>query len=326
MNQPHFQPATQSQSGCVHRVFSRRITTFLLALAIVIVVNTTPAWAGILTNGNLTVNILETNGAIGSVVFDGYEFFHISSTASVADYGMQLGSDDTTFAKNTEIPSPGTPTIPVTVTGGNVVTGTYTDVGAGANVTFVRTYSIVPARHVIRIVTDITNHGDPLTLAYFDTYNAEQGVQQSPTLGHSTYNLGLPLGGATAGQSSISSNGGVSYQETVIAGSLDPRVTVAAGGFFSLFEGADVNDFFDFPFNDNGALDDNGLHIGIRTPLGANVTTRYTFDLSFGETPAAAQNEFLLANAPEPATVVSLGVGFVYLLFAALRTSRRRAK
>ena len=286
----------------------------------IVVCSTSLSTASVLSNGNLTVQVLDSNGAISSATFGGSEFFAQGVASAISDFGFQNGADIDTFRRNDAYGNTdGIVGVPVTVSANNVVTGTYT--GGGAQVLFARSYSLLSGLNVLRISTNLTNQGGALQLSYFDTFDPDQGVDFG--LGYETYNYVFPLAGGTVGQARI--DGGVGRQHTVLGGSLDSRVTVAAGYPFSIFDGYDLNDFFDMPFNGQDTYYDGGIHLGIRTNLAAGQTTNYTFDLAFGLTPASAQQAFTSGNPlPEPSTFVLAGLGLLGILFTWRRGVRRR--
>ena len=269
--------------------------------------------AGVISNGSLTVDIRNDNGAINQVLFGGADFFNPGS--SVSDFGFQVGTNTGTFRINRTNGSTGQA---VSVSPSNVVTGNYN--AGGANVNFARSYSLVSGLDVLRITTNFQNLGGDLTLSYFDTFDPDQGVNFA--LGFGTFNDVFSLGGGTVGQARISSG------LTVIAGSVDSRVTVASGNPFNIGSGSALNDFFASSFDGNDSFADSGTHIGIRTFLGSGQTTSYTYDLAFGLSPLTAQEAFIQANSiapvPEPASLAVFGIGACIAGFGAAR--RRRSE
>lgn len=193
------------------------------------------AQAAVITNGALSITIRGDNGAIGQALFDGSDFFNPG--APVSNYGFQNGTNTGTFVENYTNGPTGQP---VSVSAGNVVTGTF--VQGGANVDFARSYSLLAGLNVLQITTTFTNHGPGLNLSYFDTYDPDQGYNKGA--GFYTYNDVFPLGGGTVGQASINYFG---HQDTVIAGSMDSRVTVASGNPFAITSGSLLNNFFRLP-------------------------------------------------------------------------------
>jgi hypothetical protein len=294
-----------------------------------------PARASMISHNGLTATIDDSNGAFHSVQFGGTEFFR-QGGSFVSDFGFQVFEDENTFAKNdaygmTEI-EPGSTTSLTTATptvsldGQSVtVTGNYSaptpivgDLTRTANVSFTRVYHLLPNAHIIRISTAITNVGahDTEALRYFDTYDPDQGF--SPFgLGNSTYNDVFKLAGVDVGQSRIDGIFAATHvTHTVLAGSLDSRSTVSTGDpFLAISDGNDLNYIFGQQFDDNDALGDFGIQIAMQTDLPAGATTNYTFDLVFGLTPGAAQDDFVNSNlVPEPATACSLLMGFSAIL------------
>ena len=258
--------------------------------------------AGLLAAGDLTVNIRNDNGAVDNLTFQGKEFFKLGHY--VSDFGIQNGSDTATFSINDAYGSLGQP---ISVAGSTVL-GTYT--GGGGNVDFQRSYSIVPGLPVLKISTTFVNNGGSMVLSYFDTYDPDQGGSLGGSL--ETFNDVYNLAAGTVGQSRVNTGGN---QHTVIAGTLDSRATVAAGGPFAIDTGALLNAFFAAPVDGNDALADAGLHVGLQTNLGAGESTSFTYYLAFGTNPTETQNSFVAA-IPEPATMglmgfLSLGTWFI---------------
>ena len=240
----------------------RALLTLLFMVAAIV---PSTARAITLTNGALTVEIRSDNGAIDSVVFGGANFY--KQGTFVSDWGMQNGTSTATFALNTTDGLTGIPATVTTPSGTVQVAGTYT--GGGANVTFTRTYSLVPGLNVLRIATQFLNAGSAVTVSYFDTFDPDQGM---PSLGFATYNDVL---GNVARASATS-------DLTVVMGSEDAGVTLAAGSPFRIDSGTALNSFFAAPFDGNGALADQGMHVGLRFPLAAAESRTFTYDQAYG--------------------------------------------
>ncbi|MFN5851662.1 MAG: PEP-CTERM sorting domain-containing protein [Pirellulaceae bacterium] len=278
------------------------LTTLLGMLA------TSEAHAAIISNGSLVVDISDSNGSINSVILDGTEFFRHGTY--VSDFGFQNGTDIGTFVLNT---AEGFTGQLVSVTG-TTVSGNY--VGGGADIQFSRNYSLVSGVNVLRITTQLTNQGiAPTTVSYFDSFDPDQGF---PILGYFTFNDVISLAGTVAGEASALSG------YTFVAGSLDPRVVVASGGPFAIISGSLLNDFFDFPVDDNGFLDDLGTHLGLRVLLGAGQTTSVTYDLAFGPSSAEARDEYTAAQVPEPGSIAIFAAGSA--LFGVVNRRRRKTE
>lgn len=93
--------------------------------AIVALGHVDPTQAVTLDNGSLSVDIRDDNGAIGQVLFGSSDFYNPG--LPVSDFGLQNGTNTSTFVRNT---TGGDSLQPVTVIGnpGSVtVTGTYTE-------------------------------------------------------------------------------------------------------------------------------------------------------------------------------------------------------
>jgi hypothetical protein len=266
----------------------------------------TEVHAAVISNGTLSVEISDSNGAINSVVFNGTEFFRQGTF--VSDFGFQNDNFSGTFVRNT---AEGVTDQLVTVTG-TTVSGNY--LVAGADILFSRSYSLVPGLNVLRITSQLTNQGVvPTNVAYFDTFDPDQGV---PLYSYSTFNDVISLDGILAGEAVA----GSAY--AFVAGSRDPRVVVASGGPFWINDGTTLNNFLDFPVDADGFFDDQGTHLGLRVLLGAGQTTSVTYDLAFGLTSAEARDAFTGAQVPEPGTIAIFAAGSA--LFGVV--NRRRSK
>ncbi|NJL22089.1 MAG: PTPA-CTERM sorting domain-containing protein [Leptolyngbyaceae cyanobacterium SM1_3_5] len=282
-----------------------------------IAVGTSPAQALSLSNGSLTLDINDSNGAISSVLFGGSEFYQRG--AFVSNFGFQNGTNTSTFATNTAFGSSG---VPVTVTSGSgsaTVNGSFT--GGGANISFSRVYSLVPGLNVIRTITTFVNNGADTTLSAFDTFDPDQGLDKGTGFG--TFNDVLTLvtnaGLAKVGQATES--GGLS----VVIGSLNPA-TIASGNPFQIGDGFDLNAFFDAPFDDNGSFADSGTHIGLRSVLTAGSSLSFAYDQAFGLTSEAAQAEFIAANGgATPVPTPALLPGLIGVSLSILRKRKAEA-
>ncbi|BAZ27071.1 hypothetical protein NIES4073_79870 [Kalymmatonema gypsitolerans NIES-4073] len=263
------------------------------------------AQAFTISNGSLTVDIRNDNGAINSLLFGGSEFYREGTY--VSDFGFQAGTGTSTFVLNSAYG--GGQSVSVTNSSGLVgVTGTYT--GGGSNINFRRTYSIVPGLNVLRVATDFINNGADTTLSYFDTFDPDQGIDKGRDFETSNDVSTLATGAGTAKVGQASESGGL----TVVMGSLDPNVTVGSGDPFQIADGSALNNFFSSPVDGNGTFADQGTHVGLRTLLAAGSSRTFVYDQAFGETAAAARAQFVSANGsepvPEPLTILgSLAAG-----------------
>lgn len=265
------------------------------------------AAAAPITQGALSANIDNTNGAISNVSFGGTEFYRQGTF--VSDFGYQVGTNTGTFQRNTAGGSLGTG--PVTVTAMNATTVVVT--GASNGVAFTRTYSAVPGLDVLRTAVTLTNttSGTITNFRAFEAFDPDQGIPST----FSTLNDVFPLVGIPVSQASVGSG------LTVVAGGLG-----GITGFLNnlgIFSGGDLNSFFGGPLDPNGASGDIGFAFGFQQTLAPGQTVGYTFDQAFGTTPQNAQNAFVSAQqVPEPATLAAFGamaaVGFGY-------TRRRKA-
>ncbi len=241
----------------------------------------------LLNNDELTVRIREDNGAIDLVRFGGSNFYNPGTP--VSDFGLQVGTQIGTFVLNTTTGGTGQPVSVIAGDDGSsvIVQGTYTE--GGANVDFTRTYSLIDGFNALQVTTEFINNGSDLTLSYFDTFDPDQGVGQGT--GFSTFNdvLTLSNDGQVATVGRASETGGL----TVFTGSFDPEVTVGAGSPFQINNGFSLNNFFASPFDGDGTIADQGLHVGIRFDLDAGETQTFEYIQGYGETIAEAQIQFL---------------------------------
>jgi hypothetical protein len=291
------------------------VKAYTAGLLTLFLLNANTLNASIITNGALTVEILDTNGTIRSVRYDGTEFFLQGVASAISDWGLRLDTETDPFvlAKNESF---GTAAIPVTQNSPLAFAGNYP--ALSSQISFTRAYTLVPGFNILRVDTTFINNGPARVLSYFDTFDPDQGIDLG--LGYSTYNDLFPLASAHVGQASISNNGGASLQQTVWAASLDSRATVAAGGLYSIFDGDELEFFFTAPYDGENTFADEGLHIGMRTAIAHNSTTRFTYDLVFASTPAAAQAEFLAANSiPEPNIVIAVTLASLLMMAVRLR-------
>ena len=160
----------------------RKATKLASCAIIAVAASTAGANAYVLSNGSLAVDIRNDNGAIDTVTFGGSDFFNPGTP--VSNWGLQNGTNTGTFAINNTNGAEG---ISVSVTDNTPtsvdVSGSYT--GGGANVAVTRTYELIAGYNVMRITSSFTNNGaSSTTLRYFDTFDPDQGFNQS--LGFST--------------------------------------------------------------------------------------------------------------------------------------------
>ncbi len=240
----------------------------------------------LLTNGRLNVVVRPGNGSIRALTFSGYDFYNAGTP--VSDFGFQNDTDTATYRRNRTNGTGTTYEQPVSITATLqqiTVAGTYT--GGGASVAFSRRYELVPDLDILRITTTFTNHGEAMFMSCFDTFDPDQGTGRG--YGRNTYNDVYLLGAAVVGRSI--DRGGM----TTLVGSQDPFVTVGAGYPFWLDKGSTLNTFFDAPYDGNGALADQGLHIGARFFLPAGGSYTFTYDHAVGPSVAAAEDQFVRA-------------------------------
>ncbi len=260
----------------------------------------TAAHSATLTNGTLTVDIRDDNGAIDGVSFGGTDYFNPGT--AVSDWGFQTGNDTATFVVNDTSGAVGQT---VTVTPSSVVSGLYTE--GGATVAFARAYSIIAGTNTLQIDMSYLNLGPTITLRQFETFDPDQGTPLG--LGSPTRNDVFSLAGNQVAQARI--EGASSH--TVVLGSSSASYTVASGFPFEIDGGTALNDFFTSPFDGDDALADSGMHIGFERELASGESASYTTYLAFGVDPSSARASYL-SSVPEPSSGLLGAIGVCALV------------
>ena len=236
----------------------------LRIVALVVLIFGFSAQAEIITNGHLTITIRNDNGAIDSYVMDGVDYF--GQGTHVYDWGVQIGSDTSTFRINS---TNGGTAIPVSVTkvSANQVDVTGIITWAGKNVSFVRSIKVSDSQNAMLFSYVLTNNDlfDPVEISVFETFDPDQGIVSGG--GYGTYNDVVTFGGLRVAQA-VSESG-----LTFMIGTADSRMTLAAGSPFSISSGSGLNNFFASPYDGEGMFDDEGVHIGLRVTLEAGEET-----------------------------------------------------
>jgi hypothetical protein len=237
----------------------------------------------LLSNGTLGVSIRRDNGAIAGLALNRVDFF--SAGTPVSDYGFQIGTLTASYRRNR---TDGRTQQAVTVfEGGAEATVIASYVRDTVHVDIERRYQLVIGHNVLRITTTLINLGPELVFTCFETFDPDHGVMRDT--GRNTYNDVYPLAGITVARATERKG------FTMIVGSLAPNTTVAAGKPFWLDTGAVLNNFFTAPYDGNGTLADQGLHLGVRILLPQGVSRTFVQHHAFGATRADAEAAFIAA-------------------------------
>lgn len=248
-----------------------------VVLATAIASSITSAAAITLTDGDLSVDIREDNGAIGTLLFGGRDFYNPGTP--VSDWILQVDTDTSTFSSNTTTGGNPIGVRSVTADGDSVsVLADY--VAGGAKVRVERSYSLISGADTLRTTTTLTNFGQDLTLALVDTFDPDQAADPFfETLNDIDNGTARSIGpnGFTVEFSGLPS----SYRSDDLG----------------IFSGRDLNQFFaNEPFDPDGAVQDIGVSLGVRELIASGDSLTVSFDqvYSIGEP----------FEVPEPATML----------------------
>jgi len=238
-----------------------------------------------LSNEQLSIDIREDNGTIDTALLNGKDFFNAGTP--VSDWGMQNGTDTTSFVFND---TTGVTQQPVTVasTATTVtVTGTYT--AGGSNVAFSRVYRIFEGVNALTVVTALTNNAtSTINLRYFDSFDPDQGAPLG--LGSETVNdvlvqSGIPVARSTATNDLTFTIGSIFGESSILA----------SGNPFRINSGAVLNGVVTAPFDGNEAKADNGQHLVYVRSIAPGQTVVTHGVLAFGDTNVEAITDFVIA-------------------------------
>lgn len=269
-----------------------------LLIGMPVILTSVTANAAVISNANISLNIDDANGAIYSLSYLGSEYTRTG--AEVSDWGMQLGTDGTTFRINT---TNGLEQIPVTTyVAGSTVTASGVYSAGGALILVNRSYSL-SSTHLVEIVSSFTNIGSiAATVRYFDTYDPDQ-----PSAYDNLMDV-YALGGFDVACSTDESTG-----NTMILAGQGGFTTVASGGPFNIADSTALNGLFTSPVDANGALLDQGMHSGYEFSLELGQSVERKHFLALGETKAIAESALVV---PEPSSsllsVIGAGLALMY--------------
>jgi len=282
----------------------RHLIAFAWSLAVTAGLSILPAQAISLDQGSLHLDVRADNGAIDTITFGGVDFFNPGSP--VSDFGFQVGTDTTSFRCNNTDGLRQVAASAVASGSSVVATGTYT--GGGANVSFIRTYSLVAGQNVVKIVTQLTNGGSSnVTLRYFDTFDPDQGM---PLGGYSTVMDVFPLSTA-AGSIAVGQAYSTYNNFTFLLGPAAPAAAVVSSGspYQRIYTGTILNSVFATPADANGANQDFGVHAVFERVIPAAGSVAVELRLAFGTSPAAAQSAFVASSGAPPTVTTNPATG-----------------
>jgi hypothetical protein len=249
----------------------------LITLGTAVLVSPLPGQAVTLSNGSLSVDIREDNGAIDTVLFNGQDFFNPGFPVSnwiLQDSTGNFGINDTDGSN-----SSGSLGIPSVQLNGNkvTVTGSYP---AGGSSFLERSYELLPGQNTLRTTTTLTNRGYDQSFSLADVFDPDQDANNFGTF--NTVNT-LQTSGSQVSAVAIGPNSGNTvtirgvtgnFQTSFLPGSLDINSSEALDSFFQ-----------NAPYNPNGQSEDIGVGIGIRQFLANGQSLTVSFDQEYDVKP-----------------------------------------
>ncbi|HEY9879774.1 MAG TPA: VCBS domain-containing protein [Leptolyngbyaceae cyanobacterium] len=239
-----------------------------------------------ISSGGLTIRIRQDNGAIGSAVFNGIDYFNPGTP--VSNWGLEVNGNFVLVGTmgggvSSSVTSLSSDTVQVT--------GTFN------GIKFTRTYRVLG--ETLQVSVKVENlSSSSATVKIFDTFDPDQ-LNFSQNL--DTYSQNFTEGVAKIAQAS--QGGGY----TVLLGTPDPSVSISAGNLFQISNSSDLNYALTFPEDPNGAYLDLGIHAAASRSLGTSQSFDYSYVLAFGSNSATAStnltNSLLALNGAPVNTV-----------------------
>ncbi len=240
-----------------------------------------------LSNTDIVLNIRGDNAAIDSLASFGFDNF--DQGTHVSDWGLMIDGVAATFQINRT--SGGGIPFGVLSNSGGIISATASYSYGAYAITVTRQYQIVGPSSVL-VTTTIQNTGQSIAnFLGYDTFDPDIGIPRSGPF--ATYNDVLTDSGILIGLASDTVTTGYS----VALGVADPRAVVAAGFPFQIDSASSLTGVAAAPFDGNGALADEGLHIVFSTALASGGVTSFQYFLNFGTSPAGALSALLSAMA-----------------------------
>jgi uncharacterized repeat protein (TIGR01451 family) len=257
-----------------------------------------PTPSNVLAQGNLWITLNLASGGITSVLFQSNEVYQVGTF--ISDWGLQLGTDPTTFVRNA---NGGATSIGMTPVSGDSRTASFTGTynAGGASVSLTRDYALLLGADTLRTTMTFVNNGvSSITMRYFETYDVDWIVGDNSyfTTANDRYTINTNGTSILLGRS-IMTNGPL----VVILATVDPAAIVAATSpsYFGITSSSSLNTFFAAGGGDDGgALRDATLDVGKDTFLAPGSIATFVSYQSFGTNIASAEWYLVgnLAKAP----------------------------
>lgn len=258
------------------------------------------------TNGALTLDIREDNGAIETVTFGGTDWFNPGTP--VSDWGFDIGGINFT-TMNTS----GSGLSATVVDLGTSIRSTSSFSSIAGDFNIIRDYSLVSGFDAFTVSTQFVNTGSTtLDLRTFDTFDPDPGTNLGS--GPRTFMDVATIDGFDVALSSITAPTSLA---TALWGNYD---VTASGEPFEIDSSSDLSGVFASPFDANGAFTDRGMHTASAFTLEIGESAAFSYTMGFGTDYADATSALSLgpvtSPVPEPQTYAMFLAGLGLLSFA----------